>query len=47
MRKNIMSGAEALTSPKKFAKLMDHTILKPPTQPELVEKFCKEEKEQG
>lgn len=47
MRKNIMSGAEALTSPKKFAKLMDHTILKPPTQPELVEKFCKEAKEYG
>lgn len=47
MRKNIMSGREALTSPEKFAKLMDHTILKPPTQPELVKKFCDEAREYG
>lgn len=45
MRKGIMSSAEALTSPENFAKLMDHTILKPPTQPELVKKFCDEARE--
>lgn len=47
MGKNMMLPQEALTSPKAFAKLMDHTILKPPTQPALVEKFCREAKEYG
>lgn len=45
MRKNMLSPEEALTSPEKFAKLMDHTVLKTQTPVETVEKFCREARE--